>query len=119
MAVCHSGWRTEWLLRDWGYLPPGFVEVDFVAHSGTSAVGTFVQTLVLTDIATGWTRSPREFIAAQTATARVSGETRARSRPARFRRSWPKALEGLVHSMWPCWLPVLSGIPPCDQSKGP
>jgi hypothetical protein len=40
---------------DWGDPLPRFVEVDFVAHSGTSAAGAFVQTLVLTDIATGWT----------------------------------------------------------------
>ena len=40
---------------DWGDPPPGFVEVDFVAHSGTSTAGAFVQTMVLTDIATGWT----------------------------------------------------------------
>ena len=40
---------------DWGDPPPGFVEVDFVAHSGVSAAGAFAQTLVLTDIATGWT----------------------------------------------------------------
>jgi hypothetical protein len=40
---------------DWNDPPPGFVEVDFVAHCGGSAAGSFVQTLVLTDIATGWT----------------------------------------------------------------
>lgn len=40
---------------DWGDPAPGFVEVDFVAHSGISAAGAFAQTLVLTDIATGWT----------------------------------------------------------------
>ena len=40
---------------DWNDPPPGLVEVDFVAHAGTSASGSFVQTLVLTDIATGWT----------------------------------------------------------------
>ena len=40
---------------DWNDPPPGFVEVDFVAHSGPSASGSFIQTLVLTDIATGWT----------------------------------------------------------------
>jgi hypothetical protein len=40
---------------DWNDPPPGYVEVDFVAHSGTSAAGSFVQTMVLTDIATGWT----------------------------------------------------------------
>ena len=40
---------------DWNDPPPGYVEVDFVAHAGTSAAGSFVQTMVLTDIATGWT----------------------------------------------------------------
>ena len=40
---------------DWDDPPPGFVEVDFVAHSGPSSSGSFVQTLVPTDIATGWT----------------------------------------------------------------
>jgi hypothetical protein len=40
---------------DWGDPPPGYAEVDFVAHSGASASGSFVQTMVLTDIATGWT----------------------------------------------------------------
>ena len=40
---------------DWNDPPPGFVEVDFVAHSGPSAAGSFVQTMVLTDVATGWT----------------------------------------------------------------
>lgn len=39
---------------DWQDPPPGFVEADLVAHSGPSASGSFVQTLVLTDIATGW-----------------------------------------------------------------
>jgi hypothetical protein len=37
---------------DWNDPPHGFVEVDFVA---TLELGSFVQTLVLTDIATGWT----------------------------------------------------------------
>ncbi len=40
---------------DWNGPPPGYVEVDFVAHCGTSAAGSFVQTMVLTDVATGWT----------------------------------------------------------------
>ncbi|WP_411755882.1 hypothetical protein [Sinorhizobium meliloti] len=40
---------------DWNDPPPGYVEVDCVAHSGTSSSGSFVQTTVLTDIATGWT----------------------------------------------------------------
>lgn len=40
---------------DWNNPEPGFTEADLVAHSGPSASGNFVQTLVLTDIATGWT----------------------------------------------------------------
>jgi hypothetical protein len=40
---------------DWQDPTPGFVEADLVAHSGPSAKGSFLQTLVLTDVATGWT----------------------------------------------------------------
>lgn len=40
---------------DWNDPPPGFLEVDLVAHGGTSVKGSFIQTLVATDIATGWT----------------------------------------------------------------
>jgi len=40
---------------DWGDPVPGFFEADLVAHSGPSATGSFIQTLVMTDIATGWT----------------------------------------------------------------
>ncbi len=40
---------------DWQDPPPGFIEADLVAHSGPSTKGHFVQSIVLTDIATGWT----------------------------------------------------------------
>src|SRR4051794_6901814 len=40
---------------DWGEPPPGFSEIDLVAHSGPSMAGAFAWTLVLTDVATGWT----------------------------------------------------------------
>ena len=40
---------------DWDDPAPGYVEADLVAHSGPSASGSFVQTLTLTDVATGWT----------------------------------------------------------------
>ena len=40
---------------DWEEQRPGFMEADLVAHCGTSPHGTFLNTLVLTDIATGWT----------------------------------------------------------------
>lgn len=41
--------------NDWGDPAPGWVEADFVAHGGTSVAGAYAQTLVLTDVATGWT----------------------------------------------------------------
>src|SRR3954452_7399894 len=40
---------------DGGEPAPGFTEVDLVAHSGPSMAGAFAWTLVLTDVATGWT----------------------------------------------------------------
>jgi len=40
---------------DWNDLAPGFVEADLVAHCGDRAEGAFLNTLTLTDIATGWT----------------------------------------------------------------
>jgi hypothetical protein len=42
----------------WDDPAPGFVEADMVVHSGPTAKGNFVQTLTLTDIATGWTTRP-------------------------------------------------------------
>jgi len=41
---------------DWGDPPPGFFEVDMVEHcGGPKTDGHYVHTLVLTDIASGWT----------------------------------------------------------------
>ena len=40
---------------DWRDPAPGFVEADLVAHCGGTRSGSFVWTLVLTDIASGWT----------------------------------------------------------------
>src|SRR3546814_16848859 len=40
---------------DWDDPAPGHFEADLVSHSGPVARGSFAQTLVLTDIATGWT----------------------------------------------------------------
>lgn len=40
---------------DWDDPPPGFVEVDLVAHNGGNSAGSCVHSLVLTDIASGWT----------------------------------------------------------------
>lgn len=40
---------------DWNDLSPGFVEADLVAHCGDRSEGSYLNTLTLTDIATGWT----------------------------------------------------------------
>jgi hypothetical protein len=40
---------------DWKDPDPGYMEVDLVAHCGGSMAGSVVHTLVLTDVATGWT----------------------------------------------------------------
>ena len=40
---------------DWDELVPGFMEADVVAHCGETVEGAYLNTLVLTDIATGWT----------------------------------------------------------------
>jgi hypothetical protein len=40
---------------DWAECRSGFLEVDLVTHCGERAVGSFVHTLVLTDVVSGWT----------------------------------------------------------------
>ena len=41
--------------NDWNEKRPGFLEADLVAHCGWTVEGAFLHTLVLTDVATGWT----------------------------------------------------------------
>jgi Integrase core domain len=41
--------------QEWNEVKPGFMEADLVAHCGTQAEGSYLYTLTLTDIATGWT----------------------------------------------------------------
>jgi transposase InsO family protein len=42
-------------LTDWPNPVPGFIEADLVAHCGPHFGGRFIHTLVLTDVASGWT----------------------------------------------------------------
>ena len=54
----YSAVRREVPVRtfnDWNDPAPGFCEVDMVAHGGTSVAGSFIQTLTMVDVATGWT----------------------------------------------------------------
>lgn len=41
--------------NQWNEATPGFVEADTVAHCGTSMSGSFIWSLTLTDIYSGWT----------------------------------------------------------------
>src|SRR4051795_12428240 len=57
-AGFYSAVRREVPVRtfnDWKDPAPGFCEVDMVAHGGTSVAGSFIQTLTMVDVATGWT----------------------------------------------------------------
>lgn len=42
---------------DWNEPPPGSMEMDLVAHCGEANRGSYVNSLVLTDIASGWTEA--------------------------------------------------------------
>jgi len=76
--------------------PPGFVD-DLVAHSAPSSRGSFVQTLVLTDVATGWTECAPLLVREQNVLREVLTE---------LRKFLPFNLLG-IHSLnvmliWPC-----------------
>ena len=60
----------------WDDPPPGFVEADLEAHSGPTAKGSFVQTLTLTDIATGWTECAPLLVREQKLLTEVLSEVR-------------------------------------------
>jgi len=62
----------------WDDPAPGFMEADLVAHSGPTADGSFVQTLTLTDIATGWTECAPLLVREQTVLIAVLSEIRKR-----------------------------------------
>ena len=62
----------------WNDPAPGFMEADLVAHSGPTAEGSFVQTLTMTDIATGWTECAPLLVREQTVLVAVVSEIRKR-----------------------------------------
>jgi hypothetical protein len=62
----------------WDDPAPGFMEADLVAHSGPTAEGSFVQTLTLTDIASGWTECAPLLVREQTVLIAVLSEVRKR-----------------------------------------
>ena len=42
---------------DWNKPPPGYLEIDLVAHCGDNMGGSFVYSLMATDVCTGWTEA--------------------------------------------------------------
>ena len=40
--------------QDWNQPVPGYLEIDFVAHCGGSMAGSFIHSLVATDVCSGW-----------------------------------------------------------------
>ena len=43
--------------NDWHGPPPGYLEIDLVVHSGGPLSGSFIHSLVATDVCTGWTEA--------------------------------------------------------------
>ena len=43
--------------NDWNKPPPGYLEIDLVAHCGGPLSGSFIHSLVVTDVCTGWTEA--------------------------------------------------------------
>ncbi len=92
---------------DWDDPPPGFMEADLVAHSGPTAKGSFVQTLTLTDIATGWTECAPVLVREQKLLTAVLSEMRkllpfasARVRHGQRQRVHERDGAGLLHGGW-------------------
>ena len=52
--------------EDWNDPAPGYFEMDMVAHCGRSVAGNHVHSLVLTDIASGWTEATAMVVREQT-----------------------------------------------------
>lgn len=63
---------------DWEEARPGFVEIDLVAHCGTSTAGEYLNTLNAVDIATAWTECLPIFHRSQQAVSQAIGQLRTR-----------------------------------------
>ncbi len=57
---------------------PGFLEIDLVAHCGSTIEGTYLNTLTATDLATGWTECLALANKTQFAVSQAIGELRQR-----------------------------------------
>jgi hypothetical protein len=64
--------------NDWDDLRPGFIEADLVAHCGTTVAGSYLHTLTMTDVATGWTECIAILVRDQNVTLRAIRAARER-----------------------------------------
>lgn len=62
----------------WDEERPGFVEIDLVAHCGNSTAGSYLCTLDMVDIATGWTECDAAIDKSQNAVFAALGRLRTR-----------------------------------------
>lgn len=63
---------------DWKDPAPGYFEMDLVAHCGKSVVGSYVHSLVLTDIASGWTECAAMVVREQSVVIQTLEQVRAK-----------------------------------------
>jgi hypothetical protein len=63
---------------DWKDPAPGYFEMDLVAHCGKSVVGSYVHSLVLTDIASGWTECAAMLMREQSLVVQTLEQVRAK-----------------------------------------
>lgn len=61
-----------------GQSPPGYFEMDLVAHCGSSVADSHVHSLVLTNIAPGWTEAAALIVREQTLITVTLDKIRAR-----------------------------------------
>ena len=61
---------------DWNDPVPGFLEMDMVVHCGKSTAGSYLHSLVLTDIASGWTDAIAMVVREQTLVTESVSEVR-------------------------------------------
>ena len=52
-----GSWVPVRTFMDWNEPGPGYLEIDLVAHGGGAVSGSFIHSLVATDISSGWTEA--------------------------------------------------------------
>ena len=53
-ATATTRWSRSGPSRNWHGPKPGYLEIDLVTHCGGNMAGSFIQSLSVTDVASGW-----------------------------------------------------------------